>query len=123
MSDCKVRKKLPDQSGSMRVSGEKQCQQRNILAVTVSCLFVSGFAMLSMPAHATENYLTISGGGGGAGGHYNSSTAANRGGGRVDDPAGNGGDSASPGGGGGGGSFIGIPTVDPDGSQVRPVRV
>ena len=114
MDDRNVRKKRPAQTESKYVSGKKQFQQQHVLALAVSCLFISGFSMMPIPVHAAEDYLSISGGGGGAGGHYNSSTPANKGGGRTNDPGGNGGDSVSPGGGGGGGSFIGVATVDPD---------
>lgn len=96
------------------VSGKKQFQQQHVLALAVSCLFISGFSMMPIPVHAVEDYLSISGGDGRAGSHYNASTPANKRGGTTNDPGGIGGDSASPGGGGGGGSFIGVATVDPD---------
>lgn len=112
--DCTVRKKRSIQNGSGLVCDETPCQKRHILAIAISCLFISGFATIPVTAQAAEDYLTLSGGGGGAGGHYNSTASGGHGGGRVNDPGGSGGDSASPGGAGGGGAFIGIPQIDSD---------
>lgn len=111
--DLAVRKNFSTCCDSTDAFHEKRLKEGNFLAMTISCLFVSGMMAVSAPSYAVEDHLAIGGGGGGAGGHYNSGTPANPGG-NGGNKAGDGGSTAQSGGAGGGGSFIGNVTLDPD---------
>lgn len=109
--DKTVRKKRRKPSSSTEAINEKQVCKRPILALSISCLFISGFSII-LPAGAAEEYLVVGGGGGGAGGHYNSLTSDTQGG-NGGSHGGVGGSTSQAGGAGGGGSFIGNADTDP----------